>query len=182
MLEDAYANPSHASVLRPVRGPMLGLAAAVVLQTARWATIEVPTRSDMNSKIKIALWLLGAAIPGATLLIWTFAGQRSGQSTISYSQFLQQVDAGRVVGGKISAGNSGADAARVRLMNGAAAQTVLPGDYSVALAAMQQRMMNVEIQDADANPTRLLINATPFLILLAVWLFFMFNRGLLGRR
>jgi cell division protease FtsH len=135
----------------------------------------------MNSKIKIVLWLLGSALLCAAVLVWTFAAQRSGQSTISYSQFLQQVDAGRVAEVKISAGNSGADPARVRLMTGAVAQTVLPADYSVALAAMQQRMVNVEIQNADANPTRLLINATPFLILLAVWVFFMLNRGLLGR-
>lgn len=83
---------------------------------------------------------------------------------------------------KISAGNSGAEAAKVRLKDGNTAQTVLPGDYSVALAAMQQQMVNVEIQDASASPMPLIINAAPFLILLAVWIFLMKNRQLLGRR
>ena len=83
---------------------------------------------------------------------------------------------------KISAGNSGADAAKVRLKDGNTTQTVLPLDYSAALGAMQQQMVNVEIQDASASPMRLVVNAGPFLILLALWIFFMTNRELLGRR
>ena len=130
----------------------------------------------MNSKIKIAIALLLAALLCAVILIWISAGQHGGQSTISYSQFLQQVEAGRVAGVKISAGNSGADAAKVRLKDGATNQTVLPADYSVALAAMQQRMVNVEIQDAGANSMSLALNAIPFLILLAVWVLLMMNR------
>jgi cell division protease FtsH len=136
----------------------------------------------MNSKIKIAMALLAAALLYAVILIWTNAGQHGGQSTISYSQFLQQVEAGRVAEVKISAGNSGADGARVRLKDGTTAQTVLPADYSVALAAMQQRMVNVEIQDAGVNSMSLALNAIPFLILLAFWILMMRNRQWLGGR
>jgi cell division protease FtsH len=136
----------------------------------------------MNSKTKISITLLTAALLCAVILIWTVAGQRGGQSTMSYSQFLQQVDAGRVAEVKISAGSSGADAAKVRLKDGSAAQTVLPLDYSAALGAMQRQTVNVEIQDASTSPMRLVINAGPFLILLAIWVFFMTNRQLLGRR
>jgi len=136
----------------------------------------------MNSKTKITTALLAAALLCAAILIWTSAGSHAGQSTISYSQFLQQVEGGQVAEVKISAGDSAADAAKIRLKDGHTAKTVLPGDYSVALAAMQQRMVNVEIQDASASPMRLVINAGPFLILLAVWIFLMTNRQLLGRR
>ena len=136
----------------------------------------------MNSKIKIAIALLAAALLCAVILIWISAGQHGGQSSISYSQFLQQVEAGRVAEVKISAGNSGADAAKVRLKDGTTTQTVLPADYSVALAAMQQRMVNVEIQEAGANSISMALNAIPFLILLAVWVFLMKNRQWLGRR
>ena len=135
----------------------------------------------MNSKTKITIALLTAALLCAVILIWTVAGQRGGQSTISYSQFLQQVEAGRVAEVKISAGNSGADAAKVRLKDGSTTQTVLPLDYSAALGAMQRQTVNVEIQDASASPMRLVINAGPFLILLGVWIFLMTNRQLLGR-
>jgi ATP-dependent Zn protease len=136
----------------------------------------------MNPKTKITIALLAAALLCAVILIGTLAGQPGSRSTISYSQFIQQVQAGRVVEVKISAGNSGADAATVRLKDGNTIQTLLPLDYSAALGAMQQQMVNVEIQDASASPVRLVINAGPFLILLAVWIFFMTNRQLLGRR
>ena len=75
----------------------------------------------------------------------------------------------------------GANAAKVRLKDGSTTQTVLPLDYSAALGAMQQQMVNVEIQDASASPLSLAINAVPFLILLAFWIFLMMNRQLLGR-
>jgi ATP-dependent Zn protease len=136
----------------------------------------------MNSKTKITIALLAAAFLCAVILIWTSAGRRGGQSTISYSQFLQQVEGGRVAEVKISAGNSGAEPASVRLKDGTIARTVLPSHYSAALDAMQQGMVNVEIQDGSGSPTSLVINAAPFLILLAVWIFFMTNRQLLGRR
>jgi cell division protease FtsH len=129
----------------------------------------------MNSKAKLTI-ALGVALLGAVALIWAIAVRPAGQSTMSYSQFLQQVETGRVAEVKISAGNSGADAAKVRLKDGATTQTVLPADYSVALAAMQQRMVNVEIQDAGVNSIGLALNAIPFLILLAFWILLMRNR------
>jgi cell division protease FtsH len=137
----------------------------------------------MNSRNKIVTALLGAALLCALILIWSVAGGRERQSTISYSQFLQQVQAGRVAEVKILADNSGADDARVRLKDGTTTNTVLPSHYSAALQAMQQAMVNVEIQDASNSPMRLALNATPFLILLAIRVYFMTTgRTLLGRR
>ena len=133
----------------------------------------------MNSRKKLTIVVLAIAV-----LTWiAFAAiPRGGQSTIIYSQFLQQVQAGRVAEVKILADNSGAAGARVRLKDGTSAQTVLPAHYSVALEAMQQAMVNVEIQDVANSPSRLAINAAPFLILLAVWVYFMtIGRPLLGR-
>jgi ATP-dependent Zn protease len=134
----------------------------------------------MNSRNK---WVITALAEAALAWIAFVARPRGGESTISYSQFLQQVQAGRVAEVKILAGNSGADDAQVRLKNGTTTNTVLPAHYSTALEAMQQAMVNVEIQDASNSPTRLALNAAPFLILLAVWVYFMtIGRPLLGRR
>jgi ATP-dependent Zn protease len=136
----------------------------------------------MNSKTKIVT-AFGAALLCAVILIRLFTGQRESQPAITYTQFIQEVQAGRVMEVKIAAGNSGPDAANVRLKNGATVRTLLPLDYSGALATMQQAMVNVEIQDASTSPGRLLINAAPFLILLAIWVYFMtIGRPLLGRR
>lgn len=135
----------------------------------------------MNSRNKITIAVLAAALICA-VIIWFLFGRRGPESTMSYSQFLQQVQAGRVAEVIIAADNSGADAASVRLKDGTTARTVLPSHYSVALEAMQRAMVNVVIQDASTKPTRLVINAAPFLILLAVWIFFMTTgRPLLGR-
>jgi cell division protease FtsH len=134
----------------------------------------------MNLKNKIKIAVFAAALIGALFLAWIVGDRRGGQSTISYSQFLQQVQAGRVAEVKIWADNSGADAASVRLKDGTIARTVLPSHYSVALDAMQRAMVNVVIQDASTNPIRLVINAAPFLILLAFWILFMANRQWLG--
>ena len=90
---------------------------------------------------------------------------------------------GRVAEVKILADSSGADGARVRLKDGTTTNTVLPVHYSVALEAMQQAAVNVEIQDASNSRSRLALNAAPFLILLAVWVYFMtIGRPLLGPR
>ncbi len=134
----------------------------------------------MNSRHKITIVVLAVV---ALAWIGFFARPRGNESTVSYSQFLEQVRAGRVAEVKISAGNSGADGAWVRLKDGTTTHTVLPANYSVALEAMQQAMVNVEIQDASNNLIQLAINAAPFLILLAVWVYFMtIGRPLLGRR
>jgi hypothetical protein len=45
------------------------------------------------------------------------------------------------------------------------ARTVLPSDYREALAAMEESLVDIEIQSARFP----LLSAAPFLLLLAVW-------------
>ena len=85
-------------------GGLLGLVLNTRDPIAVSATIPVPTRSDMNSKIKISIALAAALLCAA--IAWTIARQHRGQSTINYSQFVQQVEAGRVAEVKISGANS----------------------------------------------------------------------------
>lgn len=80
------------------------------------------------------------------------------------------MQSGRVAGVVIFADGPGAAEASCRLTDGSSMRTVLPADYRDALATMQQHAVNVEIRDSAAAPLRLLLNASPFLILLAVWL------------
>lgn len=95
-----------------------------------------------------------------------------GQTKLTYSQFLQQVEAGRVDSVTIKPGTGVNDAA-CRLKDGTTARTVLPSDYRDALVAMQDKLVNIEIQDSASGWIALLINATPFLLLLGFWLFMM---------
>lgn len=55
-------------------------------------------------------------------------------------------------------------------------RTVLPSDYRDALLAMHDKLVNVEIQDPSLGLPRLLINATPFLVLLGTWIFLVIGK------
>jgi len=95
------------------------------------------------------------------------------ETQITYSQFLQQVRAGQVAGVIIVAANSGAVHATCRLKNDKSVRTTLPSDYRDALAAMQDKQVNVEIRDSASERFSPLINAMPFFLLLALWIFMM---------
>ncbi len=128
----------------------------------------------MNSaKMRIAAVCVALLI--ATAVVWMILGSHGTQSTITYTQFIERLRAGQVAGVEI-AGNLGASPATIRFKDGSTTQTVLPLDYSAALALLEQQRVNVEIQDASTSPMHLLVNATPFLVLLALWVVLMFNR------
>jgi cell division protease FtsH len=127
----------------------------------------------MSVKSKIAITCAAAIAIGT--IWWSGTSSPRPLTTISYSQFLDQVRAGRVASVSIFGDTSGTTPATCRLQNGDTVRTVLPSDYRDALAVMLERSVNVEIQDASSEPLRLLLNATPFLLLLALWLFFFFR-------
>jgi hypothetical protein len=94
-------------------------------------------------------------------------------ATLTYSQFLERVRSGQMASVLILGSNSGAIQAICRLNDGVRVQTVLPSDYRDAMAAMQDKLVNVEIRDASSVPSRPFLNASPFLLLLAVWIILM---------
>jgi cell division protease FtsH len=94
------------------------------------------------------------------------------QTKVTYSQFLQQVQAGQVASVVIEPGSQ-ANPVICRLKDGNNVRTVLPSDYRDAIAAMQNKLVNIEIQDPASGWIPLLVNATPFLLLLGFWIFMM---------
>ena len=115
--------------------------------------------------ICFALILLFAAVR-------IFVGSGRGQTKVSYSQFLQQVRDAQVANVTITPGDSGASRVTGRLKNGTVVRTVFPPHYQDAIAAMQDKLVNIEIQDSS-GPLPLLLNATPFLVLLGLWVVMM---------
>src|SRR2546425_6990115 len=128
----------------------------------------------MSSRGKIAI-TCGVLVCVAGVLWMTTTGQRS-LTTYTYSQFLDQVHSGQVAGVVVIGSNSGAVEATCWLKDGKAARTVLPSDYKDALLAMQDKLVNIEIRDSSSEPLRLLMNATPFLLLLGVWVVLMIRK------
>lgn len=126
---------------------------------------------DRNAK-SIVFW--GVLIAVAALM-WVVSRNQPTAVRASYSQFLQQVQAGQVSKATIVATQSGANQVTYSLKDGSLVDSVLPQDYRDVLEAMQQKMVDIEIRDASTQWLRVAANASPFLILLGIW-FFMMNR------
>jgi ATP-dependent Zn protease len=127
----------------------------------------------MNSK-KIAM-ICAALICGAGAVWMATASQRP-LATLTYSQFLEKVRTGQVAGVVVMGSNSGAIQAICRLRDGNRMRTVLPADYREAMTAMQGQLVDVEIRDSSAGFLRPLTNASPFLLLLGVWIVLMIRK------
>jgi ATP-dependent Zn protease len=128
----------------------------------------------MKSKAKITI--VSAAVICLAGVLWMTTGNRPSLTRLTYSEFLEQVRAGQVVSVIVMDSKSGAAQADCRLKAGNIIRTVLPSDYRDAMAAMQDQLVNVEIQDPSRGPLRLFVNAIPFLLLLGVWIFLFIRR------
>ncbi len=107
------------------------------------------------------------------VLLALVVGDRRYQTRTTYSEFLQQVQAGDVAKATIAVAETGANPVTYSLKNGARLQTIVPRDYKDALAAMQTKLVNVEIRDVSWQRWSTLANAIPFFILLGFWAFMM---------
>jgi cell division protease FtsH len=126
---------------------------------------------SMNSKAKnVVFWIV---LVGVAALLWAVIQNRPNAPNATYSQFLQQVESGKISNAVIVAANGGANPVDYSLKDGARMHTVLPPDYRDALAAMEQKMVNIEIRDASSQLPRMAANAVPFFVLLAFWAFMM---------
>ena len=126
------------------------------------------------SKPKVVL--LCAVLLCAGIGLWPAGAGRRSPDTMTYSRFLQEVRAGQVASIVIEGSNSGAVHAAGSLRDGKIVRTVLPADYEDALEAMQEKQVSIEIRDSFSEPLHLLRNATPFLLLLGVWMFLMVQK------
>jgi ATP-dependent Zn protease len=134
----------------------------------------------MSSKGKIAI-TCAVVICVAGVLWMAITGQRS-LTTYTYSQFLEQVHSGQVASVIVIGSNSGAVEATCRLKDGKTVRTVLPSDYRDALVAMQNKLVSIEIRDSFSGPFPLLIKATPFLLVLGIWIYLMIRKVPKGPR
>lgn len=119
--------------------------------------------------------------PARTIVFWTvllvvaallFAVVRSRPMPLkaTYSQFLSQVQSGEVLKATINNAHPGASPVEYSLKDGTRLESVLPANYRDALNAMQQKLVNVEIEAGPQWP-RFVGNSAPFLILMGFWFF-----------
>src|SRR5262249_28174128 len=134
-----------------------------------WRKAAVKKEMSMKTKAVIACLLVFGLV--ALVLVLRTDGRSA--STISYTQFLDQVRTRSVARATIISRDSGATPAICELENGSKMQTVLPRDYRDALAQMQEYGVNIEMRDAASGVGGLLLNSAPFLVMLAVWIVLM---------
>jgi hypothetical protein len=203
LLADAYASPRSRPSPKLSLGPILGAGLALLSQGLLWlfspdlalprwtlffgcgaglllsSAVRILFPRPHNDKdkdynmslLKFKGVLVGAILVSGAAVLWVADRDRA-EPKLTYSQFVASVESGQVASVTITGSNSGAHATG-RLTDGSTVRTILPADYGDALRVMQEKQVSVEIRDITSDPLRLLINTTPFFVLLAAWFFMM---------
>ncbi len=106
------------------------------------------------------------------VLLWVVVHHSGGkpEKQITYTEFNKQVDANNVKNVVISGTEAKADYAN----EGAAMRTLLPTNYQDVLKKLDDKGVNVEFKDANSTPwVSVLVNFSPFILLILFWLFMM---------
>ena len=123
----------------------------------------------MNSNVKTAvLWIVLICV---AVLIWVVvkAGKTGVEAQPTFTEFMNQVEQGKVKGVQIS-GNQ----VKGQYTDGSRLVTMIPMNYPDLYKTLRDKNVNMDIREASSgNWVSILINAIPFVLLLAFWIFFM---------
>lgn len=118
----------------------------------------------MKPTKKIAI--LFSVLICAVSIVWFAKFARSSETSYTYSEFLNLVRGGKIASVVVNEGAIGGVDASCTLKSGKSARIVLPANHNDALRAMLATQVDVQIRRA---PSRVLLNAAPFLVLLTLW-------------
>ena len=127
----------------------------------------------MKSKTKSVIFFVVLVVVAVVMALVIGDRTDGSRTKATYTEFLQQVQAGEVSKATIAVAETGANPVTYRLKSGSEWLTIIPRNYQDALAAMQNKLVNVEIRDAQSQRVRTLANASPFLLLLGFWVVMM---------
>ena len=124
----------------------------------------------MNSNIKTAVfWVVLICV---AVMLWAVVrtGSTRKQQSLSFTQFMNEVDAGRVKSVIIS----GNDVQGTFKEDGTGLKTTIPTNYPELYKNLREKAVNIEVKESSSgNWVSILINAIPFVLLLAFWIFMM---------
>src|SRR5713226_7326490 len=106
------------------------------------------------------------------VLLWSVvkSGSPGREKTYTFSQFREEAQAGDVAEITISNGNQ----VTGKLKNGVILRTVIPANYPDIYKMLEDKKVNIDIKEAQSNNwITLLVNASPFILLIAFWIFMM---------
>ncbi len=124
----------------------------------------------MNSNVKtILFWAVLICI---AVLLWTVvhAGKGKPERAISYTQFMDEVEKNNVKNVVITGTEAHADFVN----ENATLRTLLPANYQDVVKSLDTKKINVEFKDSNGTPwVSFLVQASPFILLVAFWIFMM---------
>jgi len=125
----------------------------------------------VNSTIKTAIfWVVMIC---TAVLLWSVvkSGSPGREKTYTFTQFIDEVQAGNVSEVTISNGNQ----VTGKLKNSSVTlRTTIPTNYPDIYKLLQEKKVNIDVKQADSNNwVTLLVNASPFILLIAFWIFMM---------
>jgi len=125
----------------------------------------------VNSNIKTGIfWVILACV---LVLLWQVvkAAKTRPDKAITFTEFIADVEAGKVK--KVSISN-GVDVKGTYKDNSADLHTLIPANYPEIYKILQEKGVEIDIKEASgAGWVSVLINASPFILLLAFWIFMM---------
>ena len=124
----------------------------------------------MNSTVKTAVfWVVMLC---TAILLWQVVrtGKGPGEKQFNYSEFRQQVMEGRVSSVTITNGTE----VEGKLSDSATFKVSIPRGYDSILELLEQNNVVTKYQDSSMSPwVSLLLNASPFVLLIVFWIFMM---------
>ena len=123
----------------------------------------------MNSNVKTAvLWIVLACV-AVLLYVVVKSGRGTTEVQYSFTDFMNQVEQGKVK--KVSI--SGTDVKGI-LTDSTNFKTLAPVNYTDYYKTLREKNVNLEFHEASSgNYISILLNAIPFVLLLAFWIFMM---------
>ncbi|MGI8990382.1 MAG: ATP-dependent zinc metalloprotease FtsH [Bryobacteraceae bacterium] len=124
----------------------------------------------MNSNIKtIIFW---AVLICVAVLLWTVvhSGKTPLNKDLTFTDFIKQVDDGNVKSVSIT----GNEVKGTFVNENATLHTMIPSNYPDIYKLLQDKKVGIEIKDTNSQPwVSALVNFSPFILLIAFWLFMM---------
>jgi cell division protease FtsH len=124
----------------------------------------------VNSNVKTAiLWVVLICV---AVLLWQVVrtAKTPREKEITFSQFLADVEAGKVKKVIIS----GTEVHGSYRDESAGLRTLIPANYPDTYKLLQEKGVDIEIKEVNSgNWISILVNASPFILLLAFWIFMM---------
>jgi cell division protease FtsH len=123
----------------------------------------------VNNFRNFAVWIIIALLLFALFNLFQSPGQQASTSEISYSQFLQRVDAGEVTSVTIAG-----ETVTGKFQDGRSFQTYTPQDADM-VSRLRDRNVEIKAQPPaeDNFLPGMLLSWFPILLMIAVWIFFM---------